>query len=462
MKNFIVISLIMIGLLSVETLMAEDWDFPLTVETPDTSWEVVVGVRPSASAEYNLLFDIPYIGTPLDAAAFFEVYFPQLNMPIWLTTDRKKGDGIYLPWKLKVGIGAGLSNRIVRWNSTNLPAGNWTMTTNLGDTAFNMAEVDSFTFSFLNTVKIVRAFRPIIDPTGPVIAASTPADGDTGVPINTSIRITLIDEESWVDDTTITVTVAGNPVISTAYLAEKGYMLWVEMLFDLPPDSNIVVEVRSKNVADTPVESIQTFSFRTSNETAIYSLSGTITCADSGSPEGAMVNIFENDTLGDTLVASDTVDSSGEYYLFPLNSGVHTIKVNLSGYKEVSLPALIILEDQKRDFTLQPEVGIQEPLKSEKLSTSIITCPNPFSSSTSIRYSVARVGNIELKIHNIAGQLVKTLVNEKQNPGSYSTIWDGRDNNGKILPSGIYFYKLKIGDKFSQSASGGKKLLLLR
>ena len=456
MKNFIVISVIMLGLLIVKPLWAEDWDFPLTVETPDTSWEVVIGVRPSASAEYNLLFDVPYIGTPLDAAAFFEVYFPQLNMPIWLTTDRKKGDGIYLPWVLKVGIGAGLSNRIVRWNSTNLPAGNWTMTTNLGDTAFNMAEVDSFTFSFLNTVKIVRAFRPINDPTGPVIAASTPADGDTGVPINTSIRITLIDEESWVDDTTITVTVAGNPVISLAYLVEKGYELLI-MLSELPPDSNIVVEVRSKNIADTPVESIQTFSFRTSNETAIYSLSGTITCADSGSPEGAMVNIFENDTLGDTLVSSDTVDSSGEYYLSPLNSVLHTIKVNLSGYKEVSLPALIILEDQKRDFTLQPEVGIQEPLKSEKLSVSIITCPNPFSSSTSIRYSVARVGNIELKIHNIAGQLVKTLVNEKQKPGSYSTIWDGRDNNGKILPSGIYFYRMEAGN-----FKATRKLTILR
>ena len=441
MKSFIVISMIMFGLLSVEPIWAENWDFPLTVETPDTSWEVIIGVRPLANAHYDLFFDVPYIGTPLDAAALFTVYTYLLNTPIWLTTDRKKGDGIYLPWELQVGVLAGISNRTVRWDSVNLPPGNWTITTNIGDTTINMAETDSFTFSFLNTVKIVRAFRPIIDLTGPVIAASTPADGDTGVPINTGIQITLIDEESWVDDTTITVTVAGNPVISTAYLVEKGYMLWVEMISNLPPDSNIVVEVRSKNVADTPVESIQTFSFRTSNETAIYSLSGTITCADSGSPEGAIVNIFENDTLlGDTLVASDTANGSGEYCLSPLNSGVHTIKVNLSGYKEVSLPALIIFEDQKRDFTLQPEVGIQEPIKSEKLSVSIITCPNPFSSVTRIKFQIPTLLYVDLQVVDILGRKITTLYSGKLTSGLHQTLW--KSNN---CPSGIYFIRLQAG-----------------
>jgi flagellar hook assembly protein FlgD len=69
-------------------------------------------------------------------------------------------------------------------------------------------------------------------------------------------------------------------------------------------------------------------------------------------------------------------------------------------------------------------------------------CPNPFNSSTSIRYSVIRAGYVELKIYDLAGQLVKTLVNKEQKAGTYTIKWDGRDDNKNHLPSGIYFIKL--------------------
>jgi hypothetical protein len=415
---------------------AENWDFPLTVSTPDTSWEVKVGVRPLANAHYDLLFDVPYIGTPLDAAAFFTVYIPSLYMPIWLTADRKKGDGIYLPWKLQVGIGAGIMNRTVKWDTTSLPPGTWTMSSTLPDTTVNMAETDSLSFSFLSTPKIVRAFRPIEDSTGPVIAASDPADSDTGVPINTGIRITLIDEESWVDDTTIVVTVDGGPVIASKYLVEKGYELYLEMLLDLPPDSNIVVQVRSKNVADTPVESIQSFSFRTSGETAIYSLSGVVSCADSATPESAVIDIFKNDTL----IVSDTVDSSGEYLLSPLNSGLHTVTVSLAGYKEALAYPLIFLEQQKRDFTLQPLTGISETRITTARTLSVIACPNPFGRTTGIRFQVPISSHVDLRVIDISGRKVTTLYSGRLASGQHQLSWRSNDH-----PSGVYFIRLRAG-----------------
>ena len=55
-------------------------------------------------------------------------------------------------------------------------------------------------------------------------------------------------------------------------------------------------------------------------------------------------------------------------------------------------------------------------------------------------------------------RLVKTLVNGQQKAGSYTIEWDGKDTNGELLPSGIYFVELKVDDKFTQA----KKLLLLR
>jgi len=55
-------------------------------------------------------------------------------------------------------------------------------------------------------------------------------------------------------------------------------------------------------------------------------------------------------------------------------------------------------------------------------------------------------------------RLVKTLVNGQQKAGSYTIEWNGKDTNGELLPSGIYFVELKVDDKFTQA----KKLLLLR
>ncbi|NOG46022.1 MAG: T9SS type A sorting domain-containing protein [Calditrichaeota bacterium] len=68
--------------------------------------------------------------------------------------------------------------------------------------------------------------------------------------------------------------------------------------------------------------------------------------------------------------------------------------------------------------------------------------PNPFNSSTIISYHVPKKSKIKLNIYNALGQLVRKLVNERQLPGNYSIIWNGKDNQGLALSSGIYFYNL--------------------
>jgi hypothetical protein len=90
--------------------------------------------------------------------------------------------------------------------------------------------------------------------------------------------------------------------------------------------------------------------------------------------------------------------------------------------------------------------------------------PNPFNPSTtlpfqvkSLEFGVERPVPTTLTIYNILGQRVRTLLDEDKLPGEYKVIWDGRDEFGKDVASGIYFYKLKSGD-FSQV----KKMLLLR
>jgi hypothetical protein len=71
--------------------------------------------------------------------------------------------------------------------------------------------------------------------------------------------------------------------------------------------------------------------------------------------------------------------------------------------------------------------------------------PNPFNPATQIRYSLKEGVQVSLRIYNVMGNLVATLVDQKQSPGNYSVLWDGRDRQGKLVSSGIYFYKIQAG-----------------
>jgi glucose/arabinose dehydrogenase len=83
--------------------------------------------------------------------------------------------------------------------------------------------------------------------------------------------------------------------------------------------------------------------------------------------------------------------------------------------------------------------------------------PNPFNPGTIIRYSVPEQGDVKLEVYDITGKLIKTLVNTFRMSGSYETVWNGRDDRGANVPSGVYIYKLQT-DKFSES----KKMLLIK
>jgi len=85
--------------------------------------------------------------------------------------------------------------------------------------------------------------------------------------------------------------------------------------------------------------------------------------------------------------------------------------------------------------------------------------PNPFNPTTTIRYSIASAGHVSLRIYNAAGQLVRTLVDEKQTPVAegFNVTWDGTDNHGQNVSSGVYFYKLS-----AKEYTDCKKMVLLK
>jgi flagellar hook assembly protein FlgD len=68
--------------------------------------------------------------------------------------------------------------------------------------------------------------------------------------------------------------------------------------------------------------------------------------------------------------------------------------------------------------------------------------PNPFVDQTMIYYSITKPQKVEVSVYNSVGQKSKTLVNSELEPGSYSTVWDGKNNFGGALPKGIYFIQI--------------------
>lgn len=83
--------------------------------------------------------------------------------------------------------------------------------------------------------------------------------------------------------------------------------------------------------------------------------------------------------------------------------------------------------------------------------------PNPFNPETSITYSLKSSSLVTLDIYNLKGQRVKTLVNNYQDAGQHSVVWNGQDDQGNNVSSGVYFYKLKSGNYTST-----RKMILMK
>ena len=83
--------------------------------------------------------------------------------------------------------------------------------------------------------------------------------------------------------------------------------------------------------------------------------------------------------------------------------------------------------------------------------------PNPFNPETMIAYELPKESHVLLKVFNLAGQKVKTLVNEQQHAGRQEVTWTGMDAVNNALPSGVYLYRLQVNDRFLT-----KKMMFVR
>lgn len=89
--------------------------------------------------------------------------------------------------------------------------------------------------------------------------------------------------------------------------------------------------------------------------------------------------------------------------------------------------------------------------------------PNPFIGETTIRYQLPEESHVALKIYNASGQLVNTIVDEIQKPGYYSVEWNSKDDSGRKLASGVYFYRIEVHTGLGTGEfTSTRKLILLQ
>ncbi len=90
-------------------------------------------------------------------------------------------------------------------------------------------------------------------------------------------------------------------------------------------------------------------------------------------------------------------------------------------------------------------------------SLMLMNNPNPFNPETTIVFTLDRAGEIKLEIYNIRGQRIDTLLQEYRQAGEHSVGWNGTDDRGKPVSSGVYFYRITAGENREQ-----RKMLLLK
>jgi hypothetical protein len=105
-----------------------------------------------------------------------------------------------------------------------------------------------------------------------------------------------------------------------------------------------------------------------------------------------------------------------------------------------------------------PGDGASAPEESQETIVfgSVSACPNPFRSQTRVAYSLAEPGPVKLSVYDLQGRLVRSLLEASPASGERSLVWNGRDDLGRPVPSGVYFLQMASG-----RVAGTTKVLFL-
>ncbi|MCK4357812.1 MAG: C10 family peptidase [Candidatus Cloacimonetes bacterium] len=276
-------------------------------------------------------------------------------------------------------------------------------------------------------------------------------------PANQDFNVRLSTTGNNISDFTTTLdSVSGAPISWTEYYydlssyAGQNIYLAVQCVSindDYLMADDFVVAVNCYPVADAGTDT-------TANMGVLVTLDG----SDSYDPYGGSINYdwsapagitLSDSTIVNPTFTTPTVGDSTDYaFILIVDDGII--------YSEPDTIVVTVIPFGIDDEILYP------------LSTYISeNYPNPFNQATTIKYALRENSKISIEIYNIRGQKIKTLIDSKMKSGSHCVFWDGKDEKGRAVPSGIYFYKMSAKgvsafDGKTDNYNKVRKMIMLR
>jgi hypothetical protein len=183
---------------------------------------------------------------------------------------------------------------------------------------------------------------------------------------------------------------------------------------------------------------------------------------------GALV--YASDAAGQ-IAGYGLTDAAGGYTITGLAPGSYSVIMDGHDYLSASATGVsptydaggIALPVAQNINTTTDITSVQEPASGSLPVTYTLdqNYPNPFNPSTQIRFSLPVASGVHLTVYNVLGQEISTLMNGVVPAGQHVVVWDGRNNAGAPVSSGVYFYRLQANSG-SATFSSVRKMLLLK
>lgn len=179
-----------------------------------------------------------------------------------------------------------------------------------------------------------------------------------------------------------------------------------------------------------------------------YNVQGTL----SGGP--AWLNITDANCSYGTIAPSQSSNGAPDSYELDLTDwpgGSFTVDVNVTWQDECGIDRNVVLQKTFDDVLTSVPGYVPDRYSLAQ------NFPNPFNPTTEIEYELKQGGTVELAVFDVAGNRIRTLVSGARPSGPNTVLWDGRDNSGRTVSSGVYFYRIEAG-QFTAT----KRMVLLK
>ncbi|MDH4069627.1 MAG: M14 family zinc carboxypeptidase [Ignavibacteria bacterium] len=272
------------------------------------------------------------------------------------------------------------------------------------------------------------------------------------------------------------------PTTSWGYDSYVPGLDWKEETADLSAYAGLQIKIRFRLASDGGVErdGFYVDDIRIHGYEEVAS-SGGIQCSDifffnaKCNPSGAAQAMVKmtGDWSGETVtfdldgedmvstVLSNGINSIAKMTVPHAGAGPHTITLEIPTgcYSPVDITCAVDAAPDPEWEALWNEYDVLEQQSAQlPAQTGLVgNYPNPFNPSTTFRYALSEPNQVSLKVYNMLGQLVKTVVQEQQVEGYYEVLWDGRNETGAAVSSGIYIYRLTAG-----SVTETRRMLMLK